>query len=91
MFFYSASLNPKVLVLGLSLLAILWNSAFSRMYLSLSPLLFASLLSSAVCKAFSDHHIAFLLFFFFGMVLFAASYTVLETSVHSSSGTVYWI
>ena len=59
------------------------------MYLSLSPLLFTFLLSLAVCKAFSDNHIAFLLFFFFGTVLFAAFYTVLQTSVHSSSGPLF--
>ena len=35
-----------------------------------------------------DNHIAILLFFFFGMVVFAASYTILQTSVHSSSGTL---
>ena len=29
---------------------ILWNPSFSWVYLSLSPLLFASLLSSAICK-----------------------------------------
>ena len=50
----------------LSLLAVLWNSAFSWIYLSLSPLLFTSLLSSAICKAFSDDHFAFLLFFSLG-------------------------
>ena len=33
-----------------------------------------------------DNHFAFLLFFFFRMVLFAASCTILQTSVHSSSG-----
>jgi len=55
----------------LSLPAILWNSAFNWMYLSLSPLLFASLCSSASHKASSDNHFALLLFFFFGMVLFA--------------------
>ena len=37
----------------LSPLAILWNSAFSWVYLSHSPLLFASLLSSAMCKTSS--------------------------------------
>ena len=41
-------------------LAILWNSALSWVYLWLSPLLFASLLSSAICKASSDNHFAFL-------------------------------
>ena len=68
----------------LSLLATLWNSAFNRIFLSLSPLLFSSLHSSAICKASSDNHFAFLLFFFFGMVFFAASCIILQTSVHSS-------
>ena len=36
--------------------------------LSFSPLLFASLLFTAICKATSDSHFAFLPFFFFGMV-----------------------
>ena len=35
----------------LSLCSTLWNSSFSWMCLSLSPLLFISLLSSAICKA----------------------------------------
>ena len=35
----------------------------------LSPLLFASLLFTAVCKASSDSHFAFLHFFFLGMFL----------------------
>ena len=35
----------------LSLLAILWNSAFRWVYFSLSPLPFASLLFSTICKA----------------------------------------
>ena len=38
----------------LSLLAILWNSAFESVYLSFSPLLFTSLLFTAICKASSD-------------------------------------
>ena len=42
-------------------------------HLSLSPLLFTSLLSSAICKASSDKHLTFLLLFFFGMDLLAAS------------------
>ena len=37
-----------------SLCAVLWHFAFSWMYLSLSPLYFASLLSSATCKVCSD-------------------------------------
>ena len=38
----------------LSLLAILWNSAFKGVYLSFSLLPFTSLLFTAVCKASSD-------------------------------------
>jgi len=70
----------------LSLLALLWNSAFTWVYLSLSPLPFPSLLFSSICKASSDNHFAFLYYFFFGMVLITASYTMLWSSVHSPSG-----
>ena len=38
--------------------------------LSFSPLIFASLLFIAICKASSDSHFAFLHFFFLGMVWF---------------------
>ena len=48
----------------LSLLAIIWNSAFKWVYLFFSPLLFAPLLFSAFCKASSDSHFAILHFFF---------------------------
>ena len=74
----------------LSLLALFWDSMFNWMYLSLSPLLFVSLHSSAICKASSDNHFAFLLFFFFegwGVILFTISCTMLRTTVHNSSGT----
>ena len=54
-----------------SLCAALWKSAFSWIHACLSPLLFTSLLPFAICEASSDNHFAFLLFFFFGMVLFA--------------------
>ena len=40
----------------LSLLAVLWKSAFRCLYLSFSPLLFASLLFTAICKASPDSH-----------------------------------
>ena len=59
--------------------------AFSWSYLSLSPLVFASILSSAICQASLDNHFAFLFFFFFGMVLFAVSCTILQNCVHNSS------
>ena len=67
---------------------VLWNSAFNWAYLSFSPLLFAFLVFTAICKAFSDSHFAFLHFFFLGMVLIPVSYTMSWTSFHSSSGTL---
>ena len=70
------------------LLAILWNSTFRWVYLSSSHLPFASLLFSAICKVSSDNHFAFLHFFFLGMVLITAYWTMSQTSVHSSSGTL---
>ena len=42
------------------------NSAFKWEYLSFSPLLFASLIFTALCKASSGSHFAFLHFFFLG-------------------------
>ena len=54
-----------------------------------SPLLFSSLLSSATCKASSNNHFAFLSLFCFGIVLFASSCTIIGSSVHSSSGTLF--
>ena len=93
-----SSLSPSIVFLYsfalfieegiLSFLAILWNSAFNWIYLSLSPLLFTSLLLSAIWKASSDNHFAFLHFFFLGMVLISTSCTMLWTSVHSSSGAL---
>ena len=72
----------------LSLLAILWDSAFGCLYLSFSPLLFSSLLFIAIYKASSDSHFDFLHFFFLGMVLLPLSCTMSQTSVHSASGTL---
>ena len=50
--FFSISLHWSLRKAFLSLLAILWNSAFRCFYLSFSPLLFASHLFTAICKAF---------------------------------------
>ena len=86
--FSSISLHHSLKKAFLTLLAILWNSAFSWICLSLSPLPFASVLLSGTCKASSDNHFAFLHFFFLRMVLVTASYTMLRTSTHSSSGTL---
>ena len=43
---------------------------------------------SAICKVYSDNHLAFLHFFFLGMVLITASCTMSRTTIHSSSGTL---
>ena len=84
--FSSFSLCCPYKKIVLCLLAVLWNSAFS--WVHLSPWCFASLLCSDIYKAFSsDNHFAFLHLFFFGMVLVTAYCTVLQTSVHSFSGT----
>ena len=66
----------------LSLLAILWNSTFKWVYLSFSPLLFTFLLFTAICKASSDSRLAFLHFFFLGMVLIPVSCTMSWTSLY---------
>ena len=86
--FSSISLHWLLRKAFLSLLAILWNCAFKWVYLSFSPLPSTSLLFRAICKAASDNHFTFLYFFFLGMVLIPASYTLLQTSIHSYSGTL---
>ena len=84
--FSSISLHWSLRKAFLSLLGIIWNSAFKWVYLYFFPLPFASLLFTAICKVSSDNHFAFLHFFFLGMVLITASCTMSWTSVHSSSG-----
>jgi len=49
--FSSISLYWSLRKAFLSLLAILWNAAFKWVYLSFSPLLFTSVLFTAICKA----------------------------------------
>ena len=56
--FSSISLHWSLRKAFLSLLAILWNSAFKWVYLSFSPLLFTSLLFMVICKASSDSQFA---------------------------------
>src|SRR5574341_756766 len=70
---------------------ILWNSAFRCLYLSFSPLLFTSLLFTAICKASPDSHFAFLHFFSMGMVLIPVFCMMSRTSLHSSSGTLSFL
>ena len=71
--FSSLSLPWSLRRAFLSLLAVLWNSAFKWIYLSFSPLPLTSLLFTAICKASSEDHFAFLHFFSLGMVLIPAS------------------
>ena len=51
-----------------------------------SPLPFASLLFSVICKASSDNHLPF--FFLLGMVFIPDSCIMLQTSAHSFSGSL---
>ena len=86
--FFSISLPWLLRKAFLSLLGILWNSAFKWVYLSFSPLLVASLPFTAICKVSSDSHFAFLHFFFLGMILIPVFCTMSQISIHSSSGTL---
>ena len=87
--FSSISLHWLLKKAFLSLLAILWNSAFRCLCLSFSPLLFASFLFTPICKASPDSHFALLHLFSMGMVLIPVSCTLSQTSVRSSSGTLW--
>ena len=64
--FSSISLRWLLWKAFLSLLAILWNSAFKWVYHSFSPLPLASLLFSAICKASSDYIFPFWISFSWG-------------------------
>ena len=86
--FSSISLHWSLRKAFLSLLAILWNSAFKWVDHSFSPLPLASLFFTAICKASSDNHFAFLSLVFLGMVLITAFCTVSQTYVQNSSGTL---
>ena len=86
--FSSISLQKSLRKVFLSLLVILWNSACKWVYLSFSPLVFASLLYTATCNASSDSHLDILHFFFLRMVLIPVSCTMSWITFHSSSGTL---
>ena len=86
--FSSISLQWSLRKAFWSLLGILWNSAFKWVYFSFSSLSFPTLLFTAICKASSDSHFAFLHFFFLGMVLIPVSCIMSWTSIHSSSETL---
>ena len=70
---------------SLSLLAILWNSAFKWVYLAFSPLLFAFLLFTAICKAASDCH-----FFLFRISFsWGTSWSLSPVQCHKPSSIVH--
>ena len=87
-FFPSISLHWSLRKSFLSLHDILWNTAFKWEYISFSPLFFASVLFTDICKTYSDSHFAFGHFFSLGIVLIPISCTMEWTSVHSPSGTL---
>ena len=68
--------------------ATLWNCIQSGIVF---PFSFAFPFSffSAIFKTSSDNYFASFHFFFFGMVLIAASCTMLQSSIHSSLGILY--
>ena len=74
--FSSISLHWSLRKAFLSLLAILWNSAFRCLYLSFSPVLFTSFLFTTICKASPDSPFAFWHFFSMGMVWIPVSCTM---------------
>ena len=87
--FSSISLHWSLRKAFLSLLSLLWSSGFRWIYLSFLLAFHFSSFLSYICKASSDNQFAFLHFFFLGMVLITTSCTMLQTSVHSSSGILF--
>ena len=85
--FSSITLHCSFKKTFLSLLAVLWNSAFSLVYLSLSPLPLTSLLSSVIYKISSDTHFAFLHFFLWDGLDPCLLHDVMG-SAHRASGTL---
>ena len=61
------------------------------LYLSFSPLLFASLLFTAICKASPDSHFAFLHFFSTGTVLIRLLYNVMNLIPQFIRHSIYQI
>ena len=59
-----------------------------RLIIFFAPLPFTSLLFSAICKVSSDNHFAYLHFFSLGTVFITTSYTMPQSSFHSSLGTL---
>ena len=80
--FSSISLHWSLRKAFLSLLAIIWNSAFKWVYISF-PLPSGSRLFSAICKASSDNHFAFCMSFYWGW-----SWTLLPVQCHKPPSIV---
>ena len=87
--FSSISLHCSLKKAFLSLLAILWNSAFSWVYLSVSPWLSFLFFSQLFVRPPQTTTIVFLDFFLLGIVLVTVSYIMLWTSIYSSSGPLF--
>ena len=90
--FWMLSFKPSFSLSSFTFIKRLFSSSslsfirvLSSAYLKLLIVLLAII---AICKASSDSHFAFLHFFFLGMILITASYTMPWTSIHSSSGTL---
>ena len=81
--FSSASLSAARVVSSANLRLLTFPSPILILWAE-TPLMFPIFFP----KPSSDNHFAFLFFFFFGVVLFTASCSILLTSVHSSSGTL---
>ena len=86
--FSSVSLHCSLKKAFLSLLGILWNSAFSWVHFSFSPLPFTSFLCQRFVRPPQTTTLPSCISFSWGCLV-AASHTMLWTSVHSSSGTLY--
>ena len=90
--FSSISLHWSLRKAFVSLLVILWNSAFKWVYfpfpLCLLLLLFSQLFVRPPQTFLFLFHKALFHFFFLGMVLITASCKMSQTSIHSSSGTL---
>ena len=71
-----------------SLLAVLWYSAFRWVYLSFSLLLLLLFFSKLFVRPPQTTILPFCISFSWAMVLITASCAMLQTSVHSSSGTL---
>ena len=84
--FSSISLHCSLKKAFLSLLTVLWNTAFRWVYLSLSYLPFTYF--QLFLKPPQTTTLPSCISFFFGMIVVTASCAVLWTSIHSSSGTL---